>query len=154
MHLIQKITSSETYLVRHPVLRKGKPITSCQFNDDDLETTLHFGLYLNQELTGVLSLYEKSNTVFPEKNQCQIRGMAILENRRKKGFGEALIIHCEKHCISKNVNLIWFNARIQAVGFYEKLGYAKKGNPFEIENIGEHVLMFKKLQPTNSIFNL
>ncbi|PRZ25115.1 GNAT family N-acetyltransferase [Flavobacterium granuli] len=71
--------------------------------------------------------------------------MAILENHQKKGFGEALILHCEKDCISKKVLLIWFNARTQAVGFYEKLAYTKKGNPFEIENIGEHLVMFKKL---------
>lgn len=46
--------------------------------------------------------------------------MAILENHRKKGFGKALIIYCKKQCVTKNVNLIWFNARMDATGFYEK----------------------------------
>ncbi len=71
--------------------------------------------------------------------------MAVLENYRKKGLGEALVVCCEKYCINRNANLIWFNARKEAVGFYEKMAYQKKGMPFEIENIGEHVVMFKNL---------
>lgn len=145
MYSIQKISAQDTYSVRHPVLRKGKPITTCHFDGDDLATTSHFGFFADQELVGVLSLFKKTNTLFLEKEQSQIRGMAILENQQKKGFGEALVQHCEKDCISKKVPLIWFNARIQAVGFYQKLGYTIKGNPFEIENIGEHIVMFKKL---------
>jgi hypothetical protein len=40
--------------------------------------------------------------------------------------------------------LIWFNARVEAVGFYEKMGYQKTGNLFEIPDVGVHILMFKK----------
>lgn len=145
MYSIQKISAQDTYSVRHPVLRKGKSIATCHFDGDDLTTTSHFVFFSDQELVGVLSLFKKTNTLFLEKEQSQIRGMAILENQQKKGFGEALVLYCEKDCISKKTSLIWFNARIQAVGFYEKLGYTRKGNSFEIENIGEHVVMFKKL---------
>ena len=72
--------------------------------------------------------------------------MAVLENYRKEGFGKVLLIHCEQYCRNKNTNLIWFNARIEAIGFYEKMGYQKKGIPFEINGIGEHVLMFKNIR--------
>ena len=71
--------------------------------------------------------------------------MAILESHQKKGFGEKLIMYCEKYCMSNQFDLIWFNARTAAVGFYKKLGYKIKGNPFEIPNIGEHYLMYKKI---------
>lgn len=145
MYSIQKISAQDTYSVRHPVLRKGKPIATCHFDGDDLATTSHFGFFSDKELIGVLSLYKKSNTLFLTKEQSQIRGMALLKNQQKKGFGEALVLHCEKDCIARKIALIWFNARIQAVGFYEKLGYTQKGDPFEIENVGEHIVMFKKL---------
>jgi GNAT superfamily N-acetyltransferase len=65
---------------------------------------------------------------------------------QKKGLGEALISYCEKYCIKRNADLICFNTRKETVGFYEKMTYQKKGMPFEIENIGEHVVMFKKLR--------
>jgi len=144
MTIIKKIAATETYSVRLPVLRKGKPIESCHFDGDDLETTLHFGLYLDPELVGIISLFKKNNPSFSEKNQYQIRGMAVLENHRKKDFGKTLIIHCEEECNNQGVDLIWFNARIEAVGFYEKMGYQKEGIPFNIPDVGKHIVMFKK----------
>jgi GNAT superfamily N-acetyltransferase len=144
MTIIKKIASTATFLVRHPVLRAGKPIESCIFDGDDLETTLHFGLYLAQELVGIISLFKKSNSIFKEENQYQIRGMAVLQNQQKKDFGKALILYSEAYCKNQNVNLIWFNARVEAVGFYEKMGYQKIGNTFEIPDVGVHILMFKK----------
>jgi len=144
MTIIKKIAATETYSVRLPVLRKGKSIESCQFDGDYLATTQHYGIYLNQELVGIISLFKKNNPTFSEKNQYQIRGMAVLENHRKKDFGKALIIYSEEECKNQEVDLIWFNARIEAIGFYEKMGYQKKGTPFAIPDVGEHIVMFKK----------
>ncbi len=141
---IKEIATSDTYLVRHPVLRAGKPFESCYFDGDDLEATHHFGLYLNSELVGILSLFEKNNPVFVAQKQYQIRGMAVLQQQQKAGFGKSLINHSEEFAISQNISLIWFNARVEAVGFYEKMGYQKKGVTFEIPNVGPHIVMFKK----------
>ena len=145
MTIIKEIPSKDTYIVRQPVLRKGKPIESCIFEGDDLNTTHHFGLFENEELTGIISLFSQTNIIFADKNQAQIRGMAILENHQKKGFGEALVKYCEDYCRTQNVDLIWFNARTVAVGFYKKMNYQIIGEPFDIKDVGEHYLMFKKL---------
>ena len=145
MTLIKEISAKETFIVRHPVLRKGKPIETCAFEGDDLKTTHHFGLFNDLDLIGIISLFLKTNTIFAENLQAQIRGMGILESHQKKGFGEALVKHCEKYCISNQFDLIWFNARTAAVGFYKKMGYKIKGNSFEIPEVGEHYLMYKKL---------
>jgi len=90
-------------------------------------------------------LFTKINPIFAEKYQAQIRGMAVLETHQKKGFGEALVKHCETYCNENKVDLIWFNARTAAVGFYQKMNYHPQGDAFEIEDVGEHYLMFKKL---------
>lgn len=145
MITIKEITSKETYAVRQPVLRKGKPIESCIFDGDDLETTHHFGLYDDENLTGIISLFEKINPIFADRNQAQIRGMAVLESHQKKGFGEALVKQCETYCNANKVDLIWFNARTAAVGFYQKMNYQPQGEAFDIKDVGEHYLMFKKL---------
>jgi predicted GNAT family N-acyltransferase len=145
MKNIKKITATEAFLVRQPVLRAGKPIESCHFDGDDLETTVHFGLFTNQELAAIISVFKKTNTLFAKKEQFQVRGMAVLEHYRKEGFGKTLLIHCEQYCITQNAQLIWFNARTTATGFYEKMGYQKKGSPFEIDGIGTHFLMFKNI---------
>lgn len=143
---IRKIAAQETYIVRHPVLRKGKPIESCQFDGDDLPTTQHFGLYENNSLEGVISLFDNNHPLFEEEQQAQIRGMAVLENNQGKGFGSQLVLHAENTLRLQNTGLIWFNARENAVGFYQKMGYETIGSAFEIPNVGTHYVMWKKLR--------
>ena len=83
--------------------------------------------------------------MFENKNQIQLRGMAILETEQKKGFGNMLIKCIEKDINTQNISLIWFNARENTILFYEKLGYSILGNQFEILGIGKHYMMYKKL---------
>mgnify|MGYP003520977511 CR=1 FL=1 len=143
---IKKISSLETYPVRHEVLRKGKPIETCQFKGDDDENTVHFGLFLEDKLVGIISIFKENNILFPELNQFQIRGMAVLEEFQGKGFGAELVKEAENHCISLNTDVIWFNARENAVSFYKKLGYTSIGDSFLIPDVGIHFAMYKKIR--------
>jgi len=61
-------------------------------------------------------------------------------------FGETFVKHCKTYCNANKVDLIWFNARTAAVGFYQKLNYQPPDKSFDIKDVGEHYLMFKKLQ--------
>ncbi len=143
---IKKISSIETYPVRHEVLRKGKPIETCQFKGDDDDNTTHFGLFLENKLVGIISIFKENNTLFSELNQFQIRGMAVLEEFQGKGFGAELVREAENHCISLNTDLIWFNARENAVPFYKKLNYIIIGDSFLIPDVGIHFAMYKKIR--------
>jgi ribosomal protein S18 acetylase RimI-like enzyme len=144
MYSIQKINSTETYPVRHIVLRAGKPIESCQFDGDELVSTHHFGYYLNNQIIGVISLFEIKHEQFVAQKSFQIRGMAVLPSFQKQGIGEALVKEAEKFCTTQKADLIWFNARTTAVGFYQKMGYEIVGSEFEINEVGPHFLMYKK----------
>jgi hypothetical protein len=86
MPYIKEITAVETYIVRHPILRNGKPIENCHFEGDERETTIHFGLFDNEKLIGVISVFEHDNTTIDSKKQVQIRGMAVLGAFQKKGY--------------------------------------------------------------------
>ncbi|HEX8575537.1 MAG TPA: GNAT family N-acetyltransferase [Flavobacterium sp.] len=145
MEKIIPITSAETFSVRHPVLRAGKPIESCRFEGDDLATTTHLGLFKGNHLVGIISIFEIKSVLFNDERQFQLRGMAVLEEHQKKGFGEKLVRHAELYLKSINASLIWFNARSSAVAFYKKMGYLIVGEAFIIENIGLHYVMFKKI---------
>jgi ribosomal protein S18 acetylase RimI-like enzyme len=146
MPIIKEITSTETFLVRHPVLRAGKPIESCQFEGDDLPSTKHFGIFTEENLVGVISIFKNNQPLFKNNEAFQIRGMAVLDNFQKKGLGKKLVNYCENYSKKQKNNLIWFNARKMAVGFYEKLGYKIIGEAFEIYDVGTHYMMFKKLR--------
>lgn len=144
MTFIIKIDSNATYSVRQDVLRKGKPIETCYFNGDDDATTTHFGLFLEENVIGVVSVYKVNNPIFTENNQFQIRGMAVLPEFQGKGFGEQLLKEAEKYCLKEQADLIWFNARDKAISFYKKSGYEIIGKSFDIPHVGIHFVMHKK----------
>jgi ribosomal protein S18 acetylase RimI-like enzyme len=145
MYSIKEITAHDTFSVRHPVLRNGKPTESCHFDGDNLPTTHHFGIFVAEALIGVMSLFKNQHSFFQEENQVQIRGMAVLEEFQRKGFGEMLIKHCEHQLKDEADCLLWFNARSNAVGFYEKLDYKIIGTSFEIKGVGTHFVMYKNV---------
>ncbi len=145
MIALKKITPTELYPIRHEILRKGEPFEKCIYANDDAESTCHFGLYEDGVLAGVVSLFETKSTSFNDALQFQIRGMAVLEQHQKKGYGAALVRAVELHLNANHSHYtLWFNARIIAVGFYEKMGFEKIGDQFEIEPIGMHYIMHKK----------
>ena len=146
MSLVKKITVADTYSVRQEVLRKGKPIETCHFDGDYLDTTNHFGIFNNEDLIGVVSVYKTNTILFSEKTQFQIRGMAVLENFQGKGFGEQLLKVAEDFCWEEKAAVIWFNAREKAVSFYRKSGYETIGDAFDIPDVGTHFVMFKKIK--------
>jgi predicted GNAT family N-acyltransferase len=142
---IKEISAAETYLVRLPVLRKGKTIERCAFEGDTFKDTVHFGYFENNNLIGVISIFQKNNIAFSEEKQFQIRGMAVLENFQKRGIGNLLVEKAINYCQEKNGNLIWFNARETAVEFYKKMSFEINGTGFVIKDIGLHFVMFKRI---------
>jgi ribosomal protein S18 acetylase RimI-like enzyme len=142
---IQEITAINTYAIRQPVLRADKPIESCRFEGDELPSTHHFGCFVEDQLIGVISLYEIGNPHFDKQKSFQIRGMAVLNGYQKQGVGEALVRAAESFCANQKTSIIWFNARTSAVGFYKKMGYEVTGSEFEIKEVGPHFLMYKKI---------
>jgi GNAT superfamily N-acetyltransferase len=141
---IIEISAKETYAVRWPVLRQGKPVESCHFDGDDLTSTVHFGLYDDSGLAAVASVFTARHQYFQQEKQAQLRGMAVLDKHRQKGYGLALLEHAERY-VSGHADIMWFNAREVAVGFYTKSGYQTKGELFIISDVGVHYVMYKYL---------
>lgn len=143
MYSCKPISTPETYLVRHPVLRPGKAIETCRFEGDDLASTVHFGIFEDEKVIGVLSLFDASNSGITAETQLQFRGMAVLAAYQNKGIGAILMEFAETQIKAKTGVIIWLNAREKAVTFYEKMGYSKTGEPFSIGDIGTHFVMYK-----------
>lgn len=139
------ITAEETYPVRHPVLRKGRPIASCMLAGDELPDTFHIGGFLNDKLIAVASFYKEELIAHEFYNAAQLRGMAVLEEYHGHGYGRQLLQFGEELLKKKAKTTVWMNARVSAFGFYTNLGYHKVGPIFEIPLVGEHYVMFKKI---------
>jgi len=144
MYSIKQIPSKETFAVRLPVLRPGKPVESCIFEGDDLPSTVHFGIFEGEDLAGIVSVFEASTPLLTQTRQFQLRGMAVLDSHQKKGLGEKLVKAAEDYIKTAGGEAIWFNAREIAVGFYDKMGYKIIGDPFTLGDIGIHHVMCRE----------
>lgn len=142
---IKSITSAEAYTVRHPVLRKGKPFESSFFDGDDLNTTFHLGIFINNTLVGVCSFFKNNHKLISDNAQYQLRGMAVLDEYQSLGLGAKVLNEGELTLKKQNITTIWCNAREKAANFYKKNGYQITGEPFDIPNIGLHYVMYKLL---------
>lgn len=111
---IKQIQSSETWEIRHRVMWANKPFDDIKLPNDD--NGLHFGLFRDNVLLSVVSL-------FIEDNVAQFRKFATENIEQGKGYGAKLLSHLIQECIDKNIKTLWCNARTSSVGFYEKFGF-------------------------------
>ena len=143
---IKSINANDTFTVRHPVLRPDRPIEDCCFELDNHPSSLHLGIEFNGEIIAVLSALPIKCENFPNLMSMRLRGIATLHPFQKKGLGSQLMIEIEKRLLKlKKIKLLWLNARISAKSFYQNLGYETMGKTFNVQGIGVHQFMYKKL---------
>ena len=142
---VRQISASDTRLIRSQMLRPGRDISTCIFNDDEREQTLHLGAFKEKKLVSIASFYFNTNQSFDTPNQYQLRGMATLPEFQKQGLSRELL-KFGFPLIQRNLcHLVWCNARISATGFYETVGFKPVGDTFDIPDVGPHQLMYKEL---------
>lgn len=141
---LREITATETWPVRHPVLRTGRPIEDVYMEADEMETTFHLGMFYKNDIVGVASFMEDSHPEF-SGIQSRLRGMAVLPEFRKRGIAELLLNKGEDLLKERGRTVLWFNARIVAVNFYKNLDYQIIGDEFDIPKVGPHYRMKKEL---------
>lgn len=146
---IREITAEDTRPVRQRVLRPHQRPEELVYPGDDDHDTFHLGAFGEAgELLAILSMYRHAqppSDPFDEPRAWRIRGMASVPEARGTGLGKALVERARDRVWAVARDPIWCNARENAFGFYEKLGFAIVGGIFEIEGIGPHAVMV--LQP-------
>lgn len=145
---IKEISSAETRHLRKINLRPNQNEDELFYAGDDDKETVHFGLYIRNELCGIASLYKECMKDESNDYSWRLRGMATNENIRGMGFGKKLMSRCIDHIKSKNGKLFWCTARTTAEKFYEMFGMKRYGDVFFPEGLGEHIIM--KMEINNS----
>lgn len=121
MAVVEQIFPALTWRIRKLAMYPEKEIKEMALPDDF--DGIHFGLYHNYELTGVVSLFEKGTTA-------QFRKMAVLPGDQGKGFGTQLLQYVIDFCRQEGIQLLWCNARTSAIEFYKKIGFVTTGEPY------------------------
>ncbi len=94
---------------------------------------------------------DKSNIVgvgrahFNNKNEAQVRYMAVDDNQQGKGVGSKILLKLEKSVKERGAKYIVLNSRDSAVNFYKKYGYRVIGEVPTMFGIIKHFKMRKDL---------
>src|SRR3954464_6345081 len=115
---IRRIATEDTWELRRDVLYPGETLDAVKVPAD--EDGLHFGLFEEAQLVGVVSL-------FMRRTDAQFRKLAVHPACQGKGYGRLLINHLIQLCRKEHVPLLWCHARDTAEGFYTQFGFLQQG---------------------------
>ena len=118
---IVELTWQETIPIRHQVLWPNELPEFCIVEGD--EKALHFGVLIDNKLVSVASLYL-------EDHSARLRKFATLNHFQRQGVGSYLLEHLIQKLKEKEVNYLWFDARVSAYSFYKRLGFQASGDIF------------------------
>ncbi|HKG05302.1 MAG TPA: GNAT family N-acetyltransferase [Pedobacter sp.] len=128
---IKQISGEATWPLRHGIMNPDLSFDAIRLDNDAFGT--HFGLYKNQDLTSIVSLFKTGNSY-------QLRKFATEISAQGKGCGSILLNHIIKYVRQAGGEKIWCNARVSATSFYSKFGFAQ-GNSRSTANGIDFVIM-------------
>jgi len=138
-----EIQFQQYFQLRWRILRKpwGEPEGSERDETDNKNTDhcYHVMAMENNIICGVARLE------FPSPGQSQLRYMAVDEIYQNKGIGRLIVEHVENYARQKNNSELFLNARENAVGFYERLGYSVTEKSYLLFDSIQHYKMTKSL---------
>jgi predicted GNAT family N-acyltransferase len=144
---VRPISAEDTRPLRHAVLRPGQSFEQTVYSRDDHPETLHLGVFDGDRLVAIASLYREARPHRAGRSSWRMRGMATDPAARSRGAGTAVLDAAVAHVAARGGGELWCNARIPALGFYQRSGFEVDGEEFEIDGIGPHVVMTRTIDP-------
>ena len=131
--VIKRIPPESTWPIRHEVMWPDQTIDYVRLPND--EEGIHYGLFLEDELVGVISAFITGNEV-------QFRKFATLVKHQGKGYGTQLLNHLLAALEKEDLQRIWCNARLDKQNFYKRFGLQTTDETFTKGGI-DYVIMEK-----------
>ena len=136
----------DIFELRHAILRPHLPRETAVYDVDSWPETRHFAAWDDGRVVGTV-------TIFPmalderETNAWQLRGMAVADAARGLGVGRKLLAAVDEHLrrLAPPTPLLWCNARVTAIGFYQRCGWEVISDVYDVPTVGPHVKMIKRL---------
>jgi len=133
--------------LRTHILRPGFPPGKlASYPEDGLATTSHWAATLAGDVVGCATFHLDPCPIEPGVQALRLRGMAVSQEHQGQRVGDVLMRHAMAQLAQRHdERTLWCNARLRAVTFYERLGFVRWGELFEIEGIGPHYVMSRPL---------
>ena len=146
--VIREVPAERVQPLRTEVLRDWEPGRLCVYDEDEHDDTHHFAVRdQGESVRGVVTYIRRRCPEIDDEHGYQLRGMAVAPEDQGAGLGSRLLqVSVPRLALAEpDADILWCNAREHVVGFYERLRFETIGEPFEIEGVGPHVRMFRRL---------
>ncbi|GAA1793343.1 GNAT family N-acetyltransferase [Luedemannella flava] len=137
--MIEEVPLDDILDLRWRVLRPGQPRDSAMFAEDRRPGSFH--LAYRDEAGDVVSCVTFIPQDLDGQPAWRFRGMATDEAQRGRGLGSEVLAAGLAGVAARGGGLVWCNARVSALEFYRRHGFAQRGEIFDIPNIGPHVVL-------------
>lgn len=138
---LRAVTATETANLRRQVLRGGRDVPL----PGDESPAHHVGVFAGDDLVATGNIRPEAPPWDPERPAWRIRGMATWPESRGRGAGTLVLEALVGRIRDTGGGLVWCNARVTVVPFYERAGFVVRGEPWEEPDIGPHVVMWREL---------
>lgn len=113
-----------------------------RYPEEQFETTATYGIELDGALVSVGTIMLSSYPGSGDEQAWRVRGMATEPLFRSRGFGGQVLEALLSHARVRGGGRVWCNARVDAVPFYERFGFATGGDVFLTAGDRPHVFMY------------
>ena len=132
--IISEAPYEDVLVLRRQVMYPDKDIEFVKLPDDD--RGLHIGVYENNDLVSVMSIFLHGRDV-------QFRKLATRREMQGKGYATALMEWLISYANDLKLDRLWCNARSEATDFYKKFGYSETDEFFS-KNGYDYIVMERK----------
>ena len=135
---VEESDAETTYPLWRDVLREGRPVPRLA----DPAGTFHLAAHTaGGRLVGVVRFAPVPCPWRASRAPWQLRGMATDPAVRGTGAGRALVVEGLARVAALGGDLVWCDARVPAVGFYERMGFEVVTEEFDKPEGGLHLGM-------------
>lgn len=142
---LRRAALDEILPLRHAVLRPGLLLDTARFAGDDEPATRHFGAFPRPGGAAVacVSCMRRPRA---GADAWQIRGMATRADLAGRGIGRALLtVALDGLRAEDGPRLLWCNARVTALRFWERAAWTVASDVFDIPGVGPHRVLERRL---------
>jgi len=143
---IKGVDADKIRSLRHAELRKGQNFSTTSYLRDNEESTFHLASILDNKIVTCATFYPEKSKKINAAKPYRLRGMATDSNFQRRGYARELMRAAFLELKSKEADFVWCNARLLALDFYKSVGFKISGELFDIEGIGPHYYMYRKIQ--------
>jgi GNAT superfamily N-acetyltransferase len=144
---VERVAAELTYELRQRILRPHEALYQLRLpgDDDPLAGTFAARTADGTVVGTAIVLPQECPWRPDDEGAWRLRGMATAPELRGHGVGSRVLRAAIDHVSVHGGRLLWCNARIPAVRFYEREGFRTHGDEWADPLIGPHIAMWRPL---------